>query len=637
MLHAPVHPALHRLILVLSLLVLVCLLRPISAKANPNFGNLTYSSSELMEPIAGFDTSNGFPVRQPGELKYGCNTVGYCNGHLVVVFAPDSGQLTGGLLFYDISDPRNPLLVNRVYEPAGRTKWFREIHGIGFAQKDGTFYLAVHTHFGLQVGDITSVQAPRLASELTLHNRAVDNGYVDSTWALFWRGNRIYVSMLNMGLAIVDATDPENLILADRGNGKPNPMPTSEAANLVFGNVFALGNQLVITGRASSQGFASCGIDDPDNPYLYALSPQTSEEAYSHTFDGRRVISSILEFGSDARFVVHDLPSISRIQSIPSTLTIPRQLYSATQDQFIFQGCEDFVSKIDYSNPLAPIEVGRGSITGTSIDHGQVTPLGNLVFIGNDHGTGSALIPHQTSPDTTAPAVVAMSPTNLASSVSRCAAIGISFSDTILPESVNASSFALTALGSSIPLPGMYSIQQNFVHFSPEAELDAATTYLLTCPAGGVKDIAGNGIASEISIEFTTGPFCGIPDPHPQGLLAHWPLADDFDDEVGSNHGTPFGSYTFADGRVTLGPSSGFDLSENLTAWLGGEASLTFFIRTTTVGETDKTQAPLLTGYDPNYPNGAQWGWINSTGHIGYSIWGAYEGFSSTTGRLTFR
>src|SRR5690606_30405096 len=112
------------------------------------------------------------------------------------------------------------------------------------------------------------------------------------------------------------------------------------------------------------------------------------------------------------------------------------QLYNSIQDQFIFQGCQSEVVKIDASNPAQLKVVGRGSlgIFGDS-DHGQVTPFGNLIFVGNDHGSGSGFWVHQREPDTKGPEVNMVIPK--ANDVNRAltSRVGVTFTDNIILES----------------------------------------------------------------------------------------------------------------------------------------------------------------------------------------------------------
>ena len=113
-------------------------------------------------------------------------------------------------------------------------------------------------------------------------------------------------------------------------------------------------------------------------------------------------------------------------------------LYCGVQDGLLLQGgtpcCQE-------NRHLPSWQAGgrwatSGSMATENREHGQVTILGNLVFVGDDHGVGSALAPHSAAPDGTAPRVVAVSPRDGAADQAVTSRIGIGFSDSILLESV---------------------------------------------------------------------------------------------------------------------------------------------------------------------------------------------------------
>src|SRR5205085_1540044 len=122
-------------------------------------------------------------------------------------------------------------------------------------------------------------------------------------------------------------------------------------------------------------------------------------------------------------------------------LVIDEQLYCGTQDQYVFSGAQFKVHKVDVSNAMQHVEVGQGQLfppgdpNEEHSDHGQVAPFGNLVFVGNDHGTGSGFIVHAMAPDATKPIVKQVSPADGAHQQALTSRIGLALSDSILPES----------------------------------------------------------------------------------------------------------------------------------------------------------------------------------------------------------
>ena len=487
------------LLMLLALVVPAASRVPRASAEGPGFGNLIYSEQELFAPIARVDTSSGVPANAYGK-PFGLNVGVMHNGYFATLFAPDSGDGPGGLLFYDISDPRRLRLVNRVYEPEGRTGELREAHAIGASNSYPGSYVVLQSGKGIEFWDWTDVARPVQLSRMRLPG--VEFGdYGSVAWQLFWQAPYVYVAVAEQGIYIVDATDPRNPVLVDRG-GRPNPIPPSQLGGFSVGPIFAVGNLLVISGMETTNSLATLDIGDPKNPRLLGSLGEDVPLYYASSFNGGRIITS--QRGSGARMHVFDVSDPSRIALVNNGLEIDDQLYNATQDQYVFQGAQDEVVKVDVSNPDDYRIVGRGSLAVPKPDHGQVTPVGNLLFVGNDHGTGSGFIVHQAAPDQTAPRVNMVSPTDGAAGQPLTSRVGISLSDNIDLRSVTAESFVVRPLGGA-PLTGKYSHQTAIVNFFPDQPLLPNTTYEVLVPAGGLRDWAGNPTDQSFSSRFSTG------------------------------------------------------------------------------------------------------------------------------------
>jgi DNA-binding beta-propeller fold protein YncE len=479
----------------------------------PGLGNLAYAEAELFQPISMIraETSPGagdgdMPFRYPGRKDYGTNVGLMVNGYFVVMFAPDSGHPPGGFLVYDVSNPRSPRLVKKIYEPTGRTAHFREPHAIGQATIGGRQFLVVPTTQGIEFWDFTDVNDIRQVGKLALPT--VHGGdYSNVTWQLWWQAPYVHVASAEDGMYIVDARDPAHAVLADRGEGRPNPVPTGELGGFRVGPIFTMGNHLVLSSMEAASGLASLDISDPLNPRLLD-SIGNLPFYYATCFDGRHLHGSVR--GPGARMFSYDLADPARFVAQDKRLVVDEQLYCATQDHFVFQGAQEWLHKVDVSDPLNHRHVGRGGLfpagsdQARHSDHGQVTPMGNVVFIGNDHGNGSGFIVHDRQPDKTPPQVRQVSPRAGAVQQATTSRIGIALSDNILPESVDATSFVVRPRGGAA-LAGTYSVQLGIVNFAPAEPLAPNTTYDVLVPAGGLKDYAGNAIAASFSARFTTG------------------------------------------------------------------------------------------------------------------------------------
>jgi LmbE family N-acetylglucosaminyl deacetylase len=108
-------------------------------------------------------------------------------------------------------------------------------------------------------------------------------------------------------------------------------------------------------------------------------------------------------------------------------------------------------------------------------------------------------------PDTTAPTVQGTTPANGAGNVSLGTSVSATFSETIAPASVTGTSFVLRAPGGNA-VSATLSANGGTATLQPNAPLAGSTTYTATLLSGsnGIKDVAGNALASDFSWSFTT-------------------------------------------------------------------------------------------------------------------------------------
>ncbi|MDX1695843.1 MAG: Ig-like domain-containing protein, partial [Ketobacteraceae bacterium] len=468
----------------------------------PGLGNLSYGPDELFQPVGWINHDNGLPGIYSGRKPFGTNLGMMIDGYFFTLFAPDSGKGPGGFLIYDLSDPHKPKLMKRLYEPEGRTAGFREPHAFGLARIGDRRFMAFQSTSGVEFWDFTDLNALERVGEIDLPG--VNGGdYSSVAWQLAWQAPYLYVASSEQGIFIVDAGDPSNPVLAERDG--PNPVPVSELGGFRVGPIFTFGNRMVISSMQTLDGMASLDISDPVNPRLLTRVPDLAQLYYAICFNGEQVAVSVR--GADARMVLYDLSDPADFVLTDNDLAVPGQLYCAFQDHYVFQGTEDRVHKIDIRDPFNPVDIGSGTISGPLVrlvDHGQVSPLGNLVFVGNDHGTGSAFMPHDPAPDHTPPEVVVTAPGNGAEGVHPLTGIGISFSDVPDFSSVNSDSIAVTD-ASGVPVVGTFSLQNGIVNFVPQRPLQPFTEYQVRVVAGGVTDVMGNALNQPYSFRFSTG------------------------------------------------------------------------------------------------------------------------------------
>ncbi|WP_258061172.1 Ig-like domain-containing protein [Arthrobacter sp. 4R501] len=113
--------------------------------------------------------------------------------------------------------------------------------------------------------------------------------------------------------------------------------------------------------------------------------------------------------------------------------------------------------------------------------------------------------------DTTAPTVTVTSPTDGATGVAVTANVTGTFSEAMNASTVTSSTFTLTGPTGTVPAAVTYSSTGNVATLNPTADLAAGTTYTATIKSGptGVKDVAGNALATDKTWTFTTAPAGG--------------------------------------------------------------------------------------------------------------------------------
>lgn len=111
-------------------------------------------------------------------------------------------------------------------------------------------------------------------------------------------------------------------------------------------------------------------------------------------------------------------------------------------------------------------------------------------------------------PDAVAPTVLSAAPSNNTTNASVLSAVTITFSESMSTPSINTSTFLLTKQGSTTPVSAaiVYNSSSNSATLIPIAALDISTTYTAVVKGGtaGVKDVAGNSLATDFGVNFTT-------------------------------------------------------------------------------------------------------------------------------------
>ncbi len=119
-------------------------------------------------------------------------------------------------------------------------------------------------------------------------------------------------------------------------------------------------------------------------------------------------------------------------------------------------------------------------------------------------GSSTSTFTTEDEPDTEAPTIISTVPSNGAMNVGIGADLEITFSEEIDINSVDDNSLKLTVFGVPDLLEASVSIDGSVLTVDPTLDFEGNTAYNLSFSQGGIKDLVGNGLASDFEIDFTT-------------------------------------------------------------------------------------------------------------------------------------
>lgn len=434
---------------------------PAHAQSGPGLGNVSFSAAEVFTPVAYIESPEGH------------GNVTMVQGYLMVIYSSDGGgsDQDGGIEFWDVSNPRAPVRIAQ-YDNA-ETHGLREAHGFSLARYGDQLLLAAQGIVGIQIWNVTDPRAIRLVSYTSLPGIA--DGDYSGDWWLFWQAPYVYVAGVDRGLYVVDARDPSAPVLASQ-------VPTGELGGVSPAQVFVLGSLAVIM-ESQGSALATLDVTIPDQPRL--LRQVAGRAGYSHLFagDGKILVSGNVPPRAHFLQVTPD-GEVSYLDTVGFFFNSGG--YGSYQDGFFHSGFSNNYVKFD----VAPAQqIGSGSSGRTDRDEDFATVLGNLVFAGDDHGVGTALIPHQEAPDTTPPVVEWMHPPSGSTGVALTTRVGLSFSDHVDVGSLTEATIHLEDDTGAV-VPARLSAQLGLVNLAPLDDLGLSRTYRVI--ADGVRDVAGN-------------------------------------------------------------------------------------------------------------------------------------------------
>lgn len=471
----------------LSVLGLLC--APSLASA-AGLGNLTYTDQELFKPVSNFGGTGAYKWKTGPT---GANTALMLHQKLVIMASNDSGKAPGSFHVYDVSDPRKPVL-QKTLDGTPETSKLRELHAMPVAMVDGRTLLVFPTVSGIQFFDFTDPLDPKPAGTFDIPDLVKGGDYDNTIWMLSWQWPYVFAGATGAGIFVIDATDPAHCSLTKR-------ITTGVLGNFRIGPTYAAGNFLL--GMNMDQAgiqVAVINTGDPKAPFLTGTG-KTPANLYSSLVIGDRIYGA----GTDGDYVILKWSGTSVSSVATGKSGKDRGGYCTYQSGFAVcgQSSEGF-KKWDTRNDKLTY-VGNGvDPNGAGGDFDFSTFIGNLVFLGNDHGSGSALIPHQKEPDSVAPTVVKVYPNEAKQpTTSR---ITLFFSEDLDLDTVTSANIVVRAVGGAV-VPGVLGRSSfNAISFGPKAPLAANTTYEVSVTAGGVTDLVGNKLTETSSTRFSTGP-----------------------------------------------------------------------------------------------------------------------------------
>lgn len=457
----------------------------------PAIANQEYPDHQVMAVIGHIGEEEGAPLHHASAVPI--------NGYVMIPYGESGPYARNGMAVYDLRDPRDPVKVGGV---DGHDLLLAEQHAVGFHVQDGRTYAAVLAVGGIELWDWTDLSEPARLSRLELPG--VRTGYSSGAWWLAWQAPYLYVGGTSNGLYIVDTADPADPFLVDRETG-PNPLPVTATGGFRVGPVFAVGNLLVLT-RNDGPGYATMDISDPRNPVLLDVLLDGHLPSYSSMVNGNRIYAA----GIDNKLHVLDIGNPHRIAHVGSLDMGSRGGYLTVQDGFAHVGASHAYVKIDVRAEEEFTIAGTASSAIPDRDEDFAVAVGNLVLVGDDHGNGTHIIPHQAGADRSAPTVTMVSPADGALNQPRTSRIGLTFSDQIDMRTIRAENIIVRPVWGA-PLTGRFSYQTGILNFWPDEPLTPDTAYEIIVPAGGLADVAGNPIAVAFRSSFATGGFIDAP------------------------------------------------------------------------------------------------------------------------------
>lgn len=289
----------------------------------------------------------------------------------------------------------------------------------------------------------------------------------------------------------------------------------------IKGVPIVIGNLMIVASSNGGAGVATYDVSDPANPVLLdVLTTCGITEPYEPAIYGHWVVLTNNRGNQNVTFVDFSDPTNLKIVKNKTIPNVPgNSRYIQFQDHFMFVG----EAKYDLRSPAPTYPVA--TFVDDDLGDEYLLPMGNLLFIAGNTGQIN-IYAHQSEVDTKGPFVTYTNPVNDSINQAVTTRIGVVIPETLQFQTINRQTFQVIVRGG--PCDGdrvsgtLVATDKDIITFTPDQDFYPFTEYEVLLPAGGIKDVSGNGIEQDYSFQFTTG------DITPQGA----PVVHDIDTSV---------------------------------------------------------------------------------------------------------
>jgi hypothetical protein len=179
-----------------------------------------------------------------------------------------------------------------------------------------------------------------------------------------------------------------------------------------------------------------------------------------------------------------------------------------------YAGDNNFFASSGVSNP--PVNLLQNGVSGGNgvYQYGASSSFPSSTYLSSNYWV-DVVFTTTVGPDVTPPVVISTAPANGATGVAVNSSVSATFTESVDPATVSASTFELRDAASAlIPASISYNVGTRTATLTPNAALPSNTTLTATVRGGGtdprIKDLAGNGLGANVTWSFTTTAPTGV-------------------------------------------------------------------------------------------------------------------------------